>query len=279
MKKLFAKLLSAALALTLCFSFASCKEDKNTITVGASSAPHAEILEQVKDDLKAKGYTLKIKIMDDYVTPNTAVDEGEIDANYFQHVPYLDDFNANNGTNIVSAAKVHYEPFGVYGNGVTKDEFNTTKTGRTILIPNDGSNGTRALFVLQEQGYITLKEGVSASDTLSTLDIADAKGNTVTAAEASTLPALLKNANNGTIAVINGNYAISSGLKIADALATESATGEAAQLYANIIAVKKGNENSEKIKALVEAVLSQKVYDYINTTYAGAVKPVFTVGA
>lgn len=279
MKKLFAKLIGAALALALSFSFVSCGEDKNTITVGASSSPHAEILEQIKDDLKAEGYTLKIKIMDDYVTPNVAVNEGSLDANYFQHTPYLDDFNANKGTNVAGVAKVHYEPMSIYGKNLSKEGFETTKTGRTILIPSDGSNCTRALILLREQGYIELKAGVSAADNLSDKDVEDAKGNTIKLVEAGTLPAQLNESKDGTIGVVNGNYALSAGLNAANALASENATGDAAQLYANIVAVKKGNEESAKIKALVKAILSKKVYDYINDTYGGAVKPVFTVGA
>lgn len=279
MKKLFAKLIGAALALALSFSFVSCGEDTNTITVGASSSPHAEILEQIKDDLKAEGYTLKIKIMDDYVTPNVAVNEGSLDANYFQHTPYLDDFNANKGTNVAGVAKVHYEPMSIYGKNLSKERFETTKTGRTILIPSDGSNCTRALILLREQGYIELKAGVSAADNLSDKDVEDAKGNTIKLVEAGTLPAQLNESKDGTIGVVNGNYALSAGLNAANALASENATGDAAQLYANIVAVKKGNEESAKIKALVKAILSKKVYDYINDTYGGAVKPVFTVGA
>lgn len=277
MKKFFAKLF-AIVVLALTFTtFASCGDDGKTIRVGASSTPHAEILSQIKGDLKKQGYNLEIRIMDDYVTPNIALDEGELDANYFQHLPYLTNFNAENETHLVSAGAIHYEPFGVYGKGVSQTDFDTNKTGRTILIPSDGSNCTRALFVLQQEGYITLRDGVSASDTLSDQDIADSKGNTVRLFEASTLPAQLNNADNGTIAVINGNYAIAAGLNIANALATEDANGPAASLYANIIAVKEGNEQSEKTIALLNALKTQKVYDYINNTFGGAVKPSFTL--
>lgn len=277
MKKFLATLLCTVLALAFPFVSTSCAKDKNTIVVGASSTPHAEILEQVKSDLKKEGYTLEIRIMDDYVTPNIALDEGDLDANYFQHEPYLFDFNAENGTNIVTAAKIHYEPLGVYGKGVSQSDFDTNKTGRTIIVPSDGSNCTRALFVLQDEGFITLREGVSPSDTLSDLDIVDKKGNTITLVEASMVPAHLNEASSGTLAVVNGNYALSSGLDIEDALATEDPNGPAAQLYANIIAVKAGKEDSAKTKALVKALQSQKVYDYINATYGGAVKPVFSL--
>lgn len=277
MKKFLTVVLGAILALAFPFASSACGDDANTITVGASSTPHAEILEQIKDDLKKDGYKLVIRIMDDYVTPNTALQEGDLDANYFQHEPYLLNFNQENDTDLVTAAKIHYEPFGVYGKGVSQSDFDTNKTGRTILIPSDGSNCTRALFVLQDEGYITLREGVSASDALSDQDIADKHGNTIALIEAAQIPAQLKNAKSGTIAVINGNYAIGAGLDIADALATENADGDAAQLYANIIAVKKGKENSAKTLALVKALKTQKVYDYINSTYGGAVMPVFSL--
>ncbi len=275
MKKLIKTLLTAALAATLAFSFASCgKGNEKTITVGASSTPHAQILEQVRQALKDEGYTLNIRIMDDYVTPNTALENGELDANYFQHEPYLDVFNAENGTHIVTAEKIHYEPLGLYGKNVT--DYAANKSGKTIIIPSDGSNCTRALFLLQQEGFITLKDGVKASDALSDKDIADKNGNTITLAEASTIPAQFKEAAAGTLAVINGNYALGAGIKIADALATESATGEAARLYANIIAVKSGNENSEKTKALIKALKTKAVYDYIVATFGGAVLPSFT---
>ena len=275
MKKIINILLT--LVLSVCtFAFAtSCKKNKEThpthIVVGASATPHAEILEQCKPLLEAKGYTLEIVIYDDYVLPNTAVEDGDLDANYFQHVPYLNDFNRNNGTDIVSVCAVHYEPFGIYGKNVSQESFDTVKTGRTILIPNDGSNGTRALFLLQELGYITLVSGVSPSDTLTDLDIADSKGNTVVPVTASEIPAQLNVADNGTLGVINGNYALASGLNIANALATESATGAAASLYANILAVARGNENLPKIKALKEVLLSETIKNYINSTYGGAV--------
>ena len=275
MKKFIATLLTAALAATLAFSFVSCgKDDSKTITVGASSTPHAQILEQVKQTLKDEGYTLNIRIMDDYVTPNTALENGELDANYFQHEPYLNVFNEENGTHIVSAAKIHYEPLGLYGKNVT--DYATNKTGRTIIIPSDGSNCTRALFVLQQKGFITLSADAKASDALSDKDIADNKGNTITLAEASAIPRQLQEAADGTLAVINGNYALGANISISTALATESATGDAAQLYANIIAVKSGNENSAKTQALVKALKTKAVYDYIVETFGGAVLPSFS---
>ena len=272
MKKLFKLVATLALSVTTAFGVVGCtKDDDKVIKVGASPTPHAEILRQCIDPLKELGYTLEIVEFDDYVLPNTSVQDGQTDANYFQHLPYLNDFNANNNTDIVSVCAIHYEPFAIYGKNVTKTDFDTTKTGRTILVPDDGSNGTRALFLLQEQGYITLKAGVSVSDTLTVLDIADSKGNTVTAVTASEIPAQLNNADDGTLGVINGNYALSAGLNVANALALENADGEAASLYANILAVKRGNENSDKIKALKQVLLSETIKNYINSTYNGAV--------
>ncbi len=266
------KILSLALvAVLLLAALCACgaKNDENTIKVGASSTPHAEILEVVKDDLAAKGYTLEIVVYDDYILPNKGVSDGDLDANYFQHTPYLNSYNADNNTDIVSAGLVHYEPFGIYGNGVT--DLGALAAGATILIPADDSNETRALFLLQQEGLITLPEDASAEVGVSHLDIVDNGGYNIVAVEAQTVPAQLKNSDEGTIAVINGNYAIGAGLKIADALASEDASGEAAQTYANIVAVQKGNESTDKIKALVEALQSEKVATYIADTYAGAV--------
>lgn len=270
------KLISALLVLTLTLSLltltlASCqqKKDDKTIVVGASSTPHAEILEQVKGILKEQGYTLEIKIYDDYILPNKGVSDGTLDANYFQHTPYLNSYNKSNKTELVSVGRIHYEPFGIYGNGVSK--LSDLAAGATIIIPADDSNETRALFLLQQEGLITLPADASAEKGVTTLDIVDAKGYDIRAVEAQTVPAQLKNSDAGTIAVINGNYAIGAGLKISDALATEDASGTAAQTYANIVAVNKGNENSAKIKALVAALQSDTVKEYIEKTYNGAV--------
>lgn len=272
------QIITGLFATLLVLSLSACaKEDDSKIVVGASSTPHAEILEQVKESLKEEGYKLEIKVLDDYVTPNTFLEEGTIDANYFQHTPYLENFNKEKGTHLVAVAKIHYEPLAIYGKNVSATDYQTNKSGRTIIIPSDGSNCTRALFVLQDEGYISLKAGVKASDNLSVLDIADAKNNTVTPVEAKQIPAQLANAQEGTIACINGNYALAAGLNFSDSLASEAATGEAALLYANIIAVKEGKEDSPKIKALVKALQSEKVHNYINNTYAGAVKPSFSL--
>ena len=281
MKKHFKGILAATLALGFALFAAACGRnidtDPRTIVVGASATPHAEILEVIKDDLAAQGYTLEIRTFDDYITPNTALEEGSVDANYFQHTPYLDTFNAEHGTHLAAVGKIHYEPFGIYGNGVTKEEFADVKTGRTILIPNDGSNLTRALFVLRDEGYIDLPADASPETNLTEHDVTDLKGNVIRAVQAETVPQLLKEEKAGTIAVINGNYALQAGLKAEDALAYENAQGEAAQLYANVIAVKQGNETHPKIAALLDALRTQKVIDFIEATYGGAVRAVFTV--
>lgn len=244
-----------------------------TITVGASATPHAEILEQVKDALAAEGYTLNIVTYDDYVLPNKALADGEIDANYFQHQPYLDSYNKENGTTLVSAAKIHYEPFGIYGNGIT--DLKKLAAGATVIIPADDSNETRALLLLRQEGLIALNDGITAATGATTLDIKDDGGYNIQTVQADTVAAQLKNSNAGSIAVINGNYALAAGLKIADALATEDASGDAAQTYANIIAVRSGDENSPKIQALVKALKTDAVRDYINKTYNGAVVALF----
>lgn len=279
------RITSILLALTLvlaAFAFTGCSNEANQnavnqsktiITVGASSTPHAEILEIVKEDLKEKGFTLNIAIYDDYVLPNSSLDGGALEANYFQHKPYLDSFNEANGTTLVSAAAVHYEPFGIYGKGVAT--LTEVKKGATIIIPADDSNETRALLLLQQEGLITLPAGASAAAGVTTLDIVDAKGYNITPVQADTVAAQLNNSDIGTIAVINGNYAIQAGLKVKDALALEDASGDAAKTYANIIAVRKEDKDSDKTKALVEALKTEKVKKFIEEKFEGAVVPMF----
>jgi len=247
--------------------------EKELITVGASSTPHAEILEQVKDNLADAGYELKIVIFDDYVLPNKALDDGELDANYFQHEPYLLSFNEANKTDLISAGSVHYEPFGIYGNGIT--DLANLEEGATIIIPADDSNETRALLLLQQEGLITLPEDASAAVGVTTLDIVDNGGYNVTSVQADTVPAQLANSDEGSIAVVNGNYALQAGLKVADALAIEDASGDAAQTYSNIIAVRTDDKDNEKTKALLEALLTEEVSTYMEESYDGAVLPVF----
>ncbi len=277
------KLTSLILALILVLSLVACgggesggegeSEGPVTITVGASSTPHAEILEQVKDALAADGYELKIVVYDDYVLPNTALNDGELDANYFQHTPYLESFNASNGTELSVAELIHYEPFGLYGNGVSA--VSDIAPGATILIPADDSNETRALLLLAQEGLITLPDDASAAVGVTTLDIVDNGGYDVQPVQADMVPSQLANSDEGTVAVINGNYALQAGLKVADALAIEDASGDAAQTYANIIACRTGEENSEKVQALCKALLTDSVKSYIESTYNGAVVAIF----
>ncbi|MBQ8216906.1 MAG: metal ABC transporter substrate-binding protein [Oscillospiraceae bacterium] len=271
MKKTLSIVLALVLALA-CLGTAAFADD-NTIVVGASSTPHAEILEVVKEALAEEGYTLEIVVYDDYVLPNQALYDGELDANYFQHTPYLNSYNASNDTDLVSAALIHYEPFGLYGNGV--DSVEAAPEGTTIVIPADDSNETRALLLLQQEGFITLPEDASAEEGISHLDIVDDGGYTITPVQADTVPSILENSDEGTLAVINGNYALQAGLKVENALAIEDASGDAAQTYANIIAVANGNEESEKTQALVNALLTDAVKDYIAESYNGAVVAIF----
>ena len=267
MKKILSLIAAGLLCLT---AFASCgSSDDKTITVAASTAPHAEILEQCKSIMSEKGYTLEVRVMDDYVTPNVATDDGAVDAHYFQHQPYLDQFNAEKGTKLVSAAKVHYEPYGIYAG--TCASLDALEDGAVIAVPNDATNEARALLLLEANGLITLAEGAGLTATKN--DITDNPKNLdIREMEAALLPTVLDEV---AFAVINGNYAISAGLNVADALAVEDAASEAAQTYANVLVVKEGNENLDKVKALVEALHSDAIRDYITNTYAGAVVPIF----
>ena len=243
--------------------------DDKVIRVGASVSPHAEILEQVKPILEKEGYTLDIVEYNDYVLPNTALEDGELDANFFQHQPYLDDFNAENGTHLVSVAAVHFEPFGLYA-GKT-DSIANLKDGATVAVPNDTTNEARALLLLEAQGLIKLKEGAGLTATV--LDIEENPLNLeIKEIEAAQLVRSLPDVD---IAAINGNYAAEGGLNVADAIAVEASDSLAADTYANVIVVKEVNENSEKTQALVGAVLSDGVKSYIEETYGNAVIPVF----
>ncbi len=263
------KLFVLALAVILALSATACGGKSKTVKVGATPAPHAEILEVVKPLLEKKGFTLEIVEFDDYITPNTALEEGQLDANYFQHITYMNDFNANNGTHLVSAAGIHYEPFGIYAGQVSS--LADLPDGAKIAIPNDGTNEARALLLLEQEGLIKMKEGVGLSAMKS--DIAENPHNyEIYEVKAELTPTVLQDA---AVSVINGNYAIGAGLKVSDALAVEAATGAAAEAYVNVLAVKEGNENSDAIKALVEALQSQEIKDFIEKTYDGAVVPLF----
>jgi D-methionine transport system substrate-binding protein len=285
MKKIISTLLLAALSVSLLAGCSNGTKTESTaagsseaavpsssaelkkIVIGASPTPHAEILKQANELLKAKGYELEIKEFSDYVQPNLALESKQLDANYFQHKPYLDDFNKEKGTHLVSAGAIHYEPFGLYA-GKTKS-LDAIKDGATIAVPNDVTNEARALLLLQDQGLIKLKDG--AGLTATTKDIAENKKNLkIKEIEAAQLARSLQDVD---FAIINGNYAIQGGLKVSDALAKEESTSLAAETYANIIAVREGDENSDAIKALVEVLRSDDIKKYINDTYQGAVVP------
>ncbi len=240
----------------------------NVIKVAASQTPHSEILDAVKDLLKEEGYDLEVTVFEDYVQPNNVVESGDFDANYFQHVNYLNSFNEENGTHLAIAenGRIHYEPFGIYGG--TKSSLDDIADGDTIAIPNDTTNEARALLLLQQEGLITLADGAGVTATVN--DVAENPHNLeLVEVEAAQVPKQLPSVAFG---VINGNYALENGLNVAtDALATESAEGDAIQQYVNIIAVEEGNESSAKIKALVDALHSETAVNYINDTYQGAV--------
>ncbi len=260
------KLAAFALVLVLVFSGSALAE---TIRVGASITPHAEILNVVKPILAEQGYDLEVVEYTDYVLPNTATESGELDANYFQHQPYLDDFNAQNGTHLVSVAAIHYEPFAIYAG--KSDSLENIADGATIAVPNDGTNEARALLLLEAQGLIKLRE--DAGFTATKLDIEENPKNLdIVEMEAAQLPRVLPDVD---FAVINGNYAIQGGLKVADALASESVESESAQTYANVLVVKEGNENKPAILALVDALKTEEVRKFIEDTYEGAVVPMF----
>jgi D-methionine transport system substrate-binding protein len=241
-----------------------------TITVAASQTPHSEILAQAKPILAQEGWDLEVTVFEDYVQPNNVVESGDFDANYFQHVNYLNSFNEEKGTHLVVATngKIHYEPFGIYGG--TKKSLDEIADGDAIAIPNDTTNEARALLLLQQEGLITLNDGVGVNATVN--DIKDNPYNLeIVEVEAAQVPKQLPSVAFG---VINGNYALENGLSVADdALATESADGDAIQQYVNIIAVKDGNQDEDKIKALTDVLHSDAIVKYINDTYQGAVVP------
>ena len=267
------RILAAGAAAVLAVGLTACggkenKADDKTITEAASPTPHAEILEAAKDLLKEKGYTLEIKEFDDYPQQNVVVDEGEFDANYFQHQPYLDNFNEEKGSDLVSAAKIHYEPLGIYP-GASEDLENI-KDGAKIAVPNDATNEARALLLLEENGIITLKEDAGLNATKK--DVEENPHNIeIVELDAAQIARVVEELD---FVVLNGNYALDAGFNVqTDAIAKEEADSEAAQTYANIIAVKKENKDSEKIKALVEVLQSEEIGKFITDTYEGAVVP------
>lgn len=269
MKKFLVILLTGAFvvgALSGCGSKSG--GDDKVIKVAASATPHAEILEQAKPILAEQGYDLQVTVFDDYVQPNEVVESGDFDANYFQHIPYLDSFNAEKGTHLVNAGGIHYEPFGIYPG--TKSDLAEVADGDSVAVPNDTTNEARALLLLQDNGLITLKEGAGLEATVN--DIEENPYNLeIVELEAAQVPRVV-----GEVAyvVLNGNYALEAGYSVAkDSLAYESSDSEAAKTYVNVIAVKEGNENADKIKALVDVLKSDTIKNYINDTYDGAVIP------
>lgn len=243
-------------------------EEKGTITVAASPTPHAQILEAAKPLLAEQGWTLEVTEFDDYVQPNLVVDSGELDANYFQHIPYLDEFNAERGTALVNAGGIHYEPFGIYPG--TKSTLDEIADGDVIAVPNDTTNEARALLLLQDNGLIKLKDGAGLTATVQ--DIEENPHNLeIQELEAAQVPRVVDEV---AYVVLNGNYALQANFSVAkDSIAYESSDSEAAKTYVNVIAVKEGNENSEGIKALVDVLKSDEIKQYINDTYDGAVIP------
>ena len=297
--KQYKKLIALALALVLSLSFAACAaktetaastetastetasteaasdetasdavESKGTITVAASPTPHAEILAQAKPILEAEGWTLEVTEFQDYVQPNLVVESGEFDANYFQHIPYLENFNKEQGTHLVNAGGIHYEPFGIYPG--TKSSLDDIAEGDTIAVPNDTTNEARALLLLQDNGILKLKDGAGLTATV--LDIEENPYNVeILELEAAQVPRVKDEV---AYVVLNGNYALDAGFSVAkDSLAYEKSDSDAAKTYVNVIAVKEGNEDSEKIKALVAALKSDTIRQYIIDTYDGAVVP------
>ena len=280
------KLLALAAALVLCLGLAACggapaseaepKEDPSTasepvtLKIGATPAPHQEILEQVVDVLAEQGITLEIVPYNDYIAPNTAVEEGENDANFFQHITYMDNFNAERDTHLVNAGSIHYEPMGIYAG--KSDSLDNVPDGAVIAVPNDTTNEGRALLLLQDLGLLTLKEDAGLEATPN--DIAsNPKNLQFKELEAAMLPQTIDEVD---FSVINSNYALDAGLDpTKDALASEDAQSDAAQAYTNIIAVKEGRENDEAIKALVAALQSDEIKTFIETTYKGSVVPMF----
>ncbi|HBD64402.1 MAG TPA: metal ABC transporter substrate-binding protein [Clostridiales bacterium] len=241
------------------------KTETKKVTVAASPTPHAEMLAQVKEALQEKGYELEVVEFSDYVQPNLVVDAGDIDANFFQHKPYLDDFNKEKGTKLVSIAQIHYEPLGIYA-GKSSDLANISE-GASIAVPNDTTNEARALLLLEANGLIKIREGAGLAATKN--DIAENPHNIkIVELEAAQVARVITDVD---FVVLNGNYALSAGFDVADAVAKEEQDSEAAQTYANIIVVKEGNENNEGVKALIDTLKSDKVKQYINDTYKGAV--------
>lgn len=243
-------------------------EEKGTIRVAASPIPHAEILEEAGKILAAEGWKLEVVVFEDYVQPNLVVESGDLDANYFQHIPYLESFNEENKTHLVNAGGIHYEPFGIYAG--TRASLEELQEGDAIAIPNDTTNEARALLLLQDNGVIKLKEGAGLTATV--LDIESNPLNLdIVELEAAQVSRVRQEV---AAVVLNGNYALEAGLTAGrDAITYEASDSEAAKTYVNIVAVKEGNENNEGIQALVKVLKSDEIKKFINDKYDGAVIP------
>ncbi len=274
-KKVLALIIALVMALTLCAcgssdSQSSAPAETVTLKVAASPTPHAEMLAQVKDVLAEQGIDLVVTEYGDYVVPNTAVEEGDEDVNFFQHTPYLEQFNAENGTHLVAVAPIHYEPMGIYA-GITKS-LDEIPDGAVIAVPNDATNEARALQLLAAQGIIEIDAAAGLNATQNDIT-SNPKNIEIKEMEAAMLPEVIEEVN---LSVINSNFALQAGLNPAkDALASEDADSEAAKTFANVLVVKEGNENNEAVLALVKAMQSDAVRDFINETYSGSVVPMF----
>lgn len=267
-KKIIATLVATALAATALVGCGSKGADSKVIKVAATAVPHAEILEAAKPILAEKGYDLQVTIFEDYVQPNNVVESGELDANYFQHTPYLNSFNEEQGTHLVNVGDIHYEPFGIYP-GTASDLANIPDNA-TIAIPNDTTNEARALLLLQDNGIITLKDDAGMEATV--LDIVENPYNIeFVELEAAQVSHVISEVS---FVVLNGNYALEAGLNAQDdALAAETSDSLAAKTYVNIVVVKEGNENNEGVKALVDVLKSDDIVKFINEKYQGSVVP------
>jgi len=276
MKKLVSLFVAALLVLSA-FSLAMADE-KTTIVIGATPSPHEEVLELIKDDMAALGYELQILEFTEYPLPNPALADGQLDANYFQHLPYLNAYNETvaDEEKLIAAIPVHYEPYGIYaGKTATLEDL---ADGAVIAVTNDPSNETRALLLLQEAGLITLPEDATFESSLTVLDIVEnPKSLDIREVNAELIPSMLEDVDLG---VINGNYAIGAGLKPAeDAIYLEAADGESGQIYTNYVVVRPEDADAEWVEALRSVLQSQKVADFMlnNEDYAGGVIPAFTV--
>ncbi|MDO4321514.1 MAG: MetQ/NlpA family ABC transporter substrate-binding protein [Lachnospiraceae bacterium] len=272
MKKNLSRVLALSLTVSAIAAFgpaniAGAEEDK-TITVAASPTPHAEILAEAAKLLEEEGWTLEVEEFDDYILPNEVVESGEIDANYFQHIPYLESFNEEKGTHLVNAGGIHYEPFGIYPG--TKSSLDELEDGDVIAVPNDTTNEARALLLLQANGVLTLAEDAGLTATVNDIE-ENPKNVEILELEAAQVP---RHIDEVAFAVMNGNYALDAGFSVSkDSIAYEASDSEAAKTYVNVIAVKEGNENSEKTQALVNVLKSDEIKTFINDTYDGAVIP------